>query len=114
MVMVLCLTVPGGVSAGSLRCDHRVISIGQSAYEVRGLCGEPQHIDAWQEGANAYISRFYDYRHDRYRAPRVKKGPIRYEAWTYDFGPQTFIRTLIFEEGRLIKIETGDKGSTQP
>lgn len=112
--MVLCLAVPGAVSAGSLRCDHRVISIGQSAYEVRGLCGEPQHIDAWQEGANAYISRFYDYRYDRYRAPRVKKGPIRFEAWTYDFGPQTFIRTLIFEEGRLIKIETGDKGSTPP
>jgi hypothetical protein len=108
--MALCLIMPDAVSAGSLRCDHRVISIGQSVYEVRELCGEPQQIRTWQEGANAYISRFYDYRYGRYRAPRVKKGPIYYEAWTYDFGPQSFIRTLIFEDTLLIKIETGDKG----
>jgi hypothetical protein len=60
------------------------------------------------------VKRFYDYEQDRYQAPRVTRGPIRYEAWTYDFGPQRFIRTLTFEEGRLIRIEAGDKGSAQP
>jgi hypothetical protein len=114
VLVILGLAVPGAVSAGSLRCDNRIVSVGQSADDVRGLCGEPQRIDTWEEGVNAYISKFYDYEHDRYQAPRGEKGPIRYEAWTYDFGPQRFIRTLIFEDGRLIKIETGDKGTSPP
>ena len=38
------------------------------------------------------------------------KAPVRMERWTCDFGPNKFIRYLTFQIGRLIKIETGDKG----
>jgi hypothetical protein len=32
------------------------------------------------------------------------------EEWTYDFGPQRFIQFLTFEDGRLVRVQSGDYG----
>jgi hypothetical protein len=88
-----------------------LISIGDNPSEVLTVCGEPDAISHWEEGSGTYISQIYDYENDRYKAPQLIKGPILVERWTYNFGANRFIRYLRFENGKLIKIETGEKGS---
>ena len=32
------------------------------------------------------------------------------EEWIYDFGPRRFLQHLLFEQGRLVHVETGERG----
>ena len=93
-----------------LRCKNRIVAIGDTSSEVLSKCGEPTHIDYWKENHNTYFSQLYDYEKDRYVAPKVLKGPIEFERWTYDFGSNKFIRYLLFENSKLIKIDIAEKG----
>ena len=95
----------------TLRCQGHLISIGAEKSEVLEKCSDPDKVSRWEVGQNSYISQIYDYEKDRYQAPKSIKGPILMERWTYNFGSNKFIRFLDFENGRLIRIETGEKGS---
>ena len=95
----------------TLRCQNRLVSIGADKSEILEKCGDPYDVRHWEEDHNSYISQIYDYQKDRYQAPKSIKGPILMERWTYNFGPNKFIRYLDFENGKLIRIETGDKVS---
>ena len=109
LALGLLLTATGAGAERTLQCGHRLVSIGDSAAQVRDRCGEPESIEHREEGRDTYISQLYDYAEERYKAPRLIKGPIRVEVWTYDFGPTRFTRYLHFENDRLIRIETGEK-----
>ena len=95
----------------SLRCGTRIVSIGETSAQVRETCGEPDHLKQWEEGEGNHISQLFDYEAERYLAPKLIKGPIHMERWTYNLGSNKFIRYLYFQNGELFKIETGDKGS---
>jgi hypothetical protein len=103
--------IPAGVAGAdsALRCGSRIVSIGATPPEVTDRCGEPVYVEQWEEGGDGYVSQLFDYETERYLAPRLIKAPLRMERWTYDFGTNKFIRYLTFQNGRLIKIETGDK-----
>ncbi len=98
-------------ATSNLRCGSRIISVGDTTYDVRQKCGRPDLIDAWEEAAHGYVSHFYDYGHERYRLPYLVKGPIQMERWTYDFGSNRLIQHLIFENGYLIRILSGRRGN---
>jgi hypothetical protein len=89
------------------------VSIGDTKSQVVDKCGEPDHIESWEEER---IKKDYYYTYDHYRSyegyrePFLAKEYVRIEEWTYNFGPTTFIRYLLFEKGRLKKIKDGDKG----
>lgn len=95
----------------TLRCEGGLVSVGDTRSKVFENCGEPTKESRWEEGHNTYTSKIYDYEKERYQLPELIKGPILMEIWTYDFGSNKFIRNLHFENGRLIRIETGEKGS---
>ena len=95
----------------SIRCDGRIVSVGAFKEQVRDKCGEPDHLEEWEEGQNTVISEYYDYEKERYILPRFIPGPIRMERWTYNFGSTRLIHYLYFKNGKLHRIETGDKGS---
>lgn len=88
--------------ADGMRCGKRLVSDGDSMYVVQARCGQPDDANHWVE----------------YRAVRVKVGNIwidrtvevKYERWTYDFGTDRLIRYAIFEDGRLIRVDTGPYG----
>ena len=94
-----------------LRCQGRLVYLGDTKAKVLDKCGEPDHLDQWEEDHNSYISQIYDYEKERYIAPKLIKGPILMECWTYNMGSNKFIRYLYFQNGELTKIETGEKGS---
>jgi hypothetical protein len=93
-----------------LRCQGRLVSIGDTKEEVLDKCDKPDKRDQWEEDQNSTISQIYDYKNERYMAPKVIKQPIQMERWTYNMGPNKFIRYLYFQNGELIKIETGERG----
>ncbi|MFZ0134667.1 MAG: DUF2845 domain-containing protein [Desulfobacterales bacterium] len=94
----------------TLRCAGGLVSVGDTAARVLEICGEPTAESNWEEGHNTYTSQIFDYEKERYQLPKLIKGPIRMALWTYDLGSNKFVRTLHFENERLIRIETGEKG----
>jgi len=107
--------------ASSLRCGVRLITIGDFKDRVLAECGEPDHIEVWQE-ERVYgflnhpgyygIYENYDYMHPdhEYGKPyRIKKLVI-VEEWTYNHGPGRFIDHLRLENGIVRRIISGDYG----
>ena len=106
-------------SADNFWCGGRLISVGLTKYEVLNKCGEPNYKDYRYE---TRIKRdyyrdlfpsdnFYRYRErEKYREPLFVDEEVLIEEWTYNLGPTRFIRYLIFENGRIVDILTGDYG----
>jgi hypothetical protein len=97
-----------------LRCGGSIVSIGDTKSRVIDKCGEPDHIESWEEERikKDYYHSYDDPRpYEGYREPFLVKEYIRIEEWTYNRGPTSFTRYLIFENGRLVKINLGEKGS---
>jgi hypothetical protein len=113
MVVVLLVLITFTIVAAdsSLRCNGSIISLGATSQEVLDKCGRPYHRESWETSHNQYVRQFYDYEKERFILPKLVVGPIQMERWTYDFGSNKFIRYLLFQNGELIDIETGDKGS---
>jgi hypothetical protein len=114
-VLVVLLSAGVGLTASAMadsamRCDGRLVYLGDDTAQVEKTCGPPNQISKWKEGPRGYMSEYYDYRHDRYKAPRLLKSPVQMERWTYRFGSNRFTRYLYFRDNQLIRIETGEKG----
>ena len=97
------------VADRALRCRGRLVHIGDFEADVISRCGEPDHIERWEELPDGHRFKFYDYKNDRYQLPERIRGPIQFERWTYDLEANRFTRYLFFENGELYKIERGDK-----
>jgi hypothetical protein len=112
LLSLICfLLFQNDVAADSyLRCQGRLVSIGDTKAEVLDKCDYPGKRDQWEEDHKSTISQIYDYKTERYIAPKRIKQPIQMERWTYDMGANKFIRYLYFQNGELIKIETGERG----
>ena len=93
-----------------MRCQGRLVSIGDTKAEVLDKCDHPDKRDQWEENYHSTVSQIYDYKTERYIAPKRIKQPIQMERWTYIMGPNKLIRYLYFQNGELIKIETGERG----
>jgi hypothetical protein len=112
VVIVLGLCSP----SFAFRCGTRLVSEGDSKYEVIQKCGEPAYVESWEEERTQKdfgLRREYDTENRRYtwnREPFLVKEKVRIEEWTYNLGPTEFIRYLRFENGILTRISTGDKG----
>lgn len=108
------LTTSATARADSMNCKDRIVSTGDSRYQVKATCGEPD--DASQR---------VEYRTVRGRVA----GPCRREAdriicsdtreqvvevvideWIYDFGKNRFIQYLTFEQGKLVTVRSGSYG----
>jgi len=77
-----------------MRCDQRLVSVGDSESTVLGRCGAPTSADTE-------------------RLIRRKNGVVArcvVDRWTYDRGPNDFVRTLRFDDGVLTNVEVGGYG----
>jgi hypothetical protein len=100
----------------AFRCGTSLVSKGERKPEVIHKCGEPDYIDSWEEEriSKDYSSgREYDPKalsYLRYRQPLLVKEYVRIDVWTYNLGPNRFIRYLIFENEILTEITIGERG----
>jgi hypothetical protein len=77
--------------AESFRCPstERYVEVGDVAAEVLAKCGPPAAKEVIKGG---------------------KARSIAYERWVYDFGDTYLTRILLFQSGRLIRIDEGGYG----
>jgi hypothetical protein len=101
--------------ADGMRCGTRLVSDGDSLYEVRERCGDPEA--ARQRTELRTVRQYIDGPcfQDRgvLRCGQVVERVIEVviDEWTYDFGPHQLIRHLTFEQGRLLRVGTGSYGT---
>ncbi len=103
----------------TFRCHKMIISVGDYTSKVLEKCGEPDHRETWEKVVETEVyeeaydrHELYDNEnHRRLYKPQIIKQVVKFERWTYNFGPQQFIRYLEFKDGVLDKIKTGDKGT---
>lgn len=86
-------------TSDTLRCGNRLVSVGNNKAEVLIKCGSPAWKDAWTDVVINNVNTV--------NALRVN---VDRERWIYNFGRNSFLRILLFENGRLVKITTGDYG----
>jgi len=75
---------------------------------VAELCGDPTQIEQREIARSRSLRRVLPDGSVVYDTVTVT---VVQEVWTYDFGPQRFMRRLVFEGGRLLGIETLGYGS---
>ena len=83
----------------SMRCGERIVSVGDSAADVVAKCGEPAWKAKWEE-----VIR------DRPGDDTERKVYITVEDWTYNFGPNQFLRIFTLRNGKVTDIRTGGYG----
>lgn len=106
LLLAACLMSSSVAPAYALRCGTSLVLEGQSKYEVLQRCGQPSYTDAHMEYRralpNAFPSAPVDSENFGAGFPAVRE--VRVEEWVYDFGSTRFMQSLIFENGRLMRI----------
>lgn len=115
LIAVATVLLSTSASAESIRCGHKLASKGDSLYEVRAVCGEPDASDRRMEVRT--IRRRVSgpcFKDDegRTRCGRVEERSVEVviDEWTYDFGKRRFLHYVTFEDGRLVQVRTGSYG----
>jgi len=80
-------------------CGGRIISIGDVMSEVLAKCGDPAWKDSHQEELQ-----------ERREGGQEHRIFVTVEEWTYDFGPNRFVRIVTFRNGTVSDIRTGGYG----
>jgi hypothetical protein len=98
-VIFCILLMSASRSVLAFSCDGRIVSPGDSKFDVVTKCGEPALKDSHEEQLT-----------ERLDDTTKRKTIVTVEAWTYNFGPQSFLRILEFRNGKLAEIRTGGYG----
>ncbi len=91
----------GGVAvdASAGDCAFDTLAAALTQYEVLQRCGAPFFSDARHEETLLVL--------DEQSRRVIQK---RVDEWTYNLGPNQFMRILIFENGRLTQVRRGARG----
>ena len=93
----------------SLRCDRKLVKIGDFQSEVIAKCGDPQYVETFEDYPGFWVSKYYEDDQGRFKAPYLLRHPIKKEVWTYQLGPNRLPYYLYFYKGRLTRLETGGR-----
>jgi hypothetical protein len=98
-LLVLLLLCPAVSRADSISCDKGIVSTGDSAVDLLLKYGQPEwqdrRIEEITEGAGMGARR---------------TTTVTVEDWTYNFGPQRFLRIVTFRNGVVTDVRTGGYG----
>lgn len=108
----LAAFLPSHASADDgFRCKSgRLVSVGDTTREVRHRCGDPDYATSRTE------RRTVRYRYSRWvgnvqqSVVEEREVEVPVEEWTYDLGPNAFVRYVTFENGRVVTVTSGDYG----
>ena len=86
------------VHADSFSCEGGIVSTDDRSSDVLAKCGPPDFQDSHQEEV---VQRLGDTKQKVY---------INVEEWTYNLGPNQFIRIVVLKNGRIAEIRTVSYG----
>ena len=120
MSIVLCALgwLATSTALADMRCEGKLVSEGDTQYEVRSRCGSPDQ--STQRVEQRMVRRWVSAPCQRLPTGQVQCGyleeqivQVTVEEWLYDLGPHSLIRFLTFEQGRLVRVTTGSYGVKQ-
>ena len=76
------------------RCDSSAFRVGDGKLDLLEKCGEPIFLESTLER----------------RADGTGWATVRVEVWTYDLGPESFVRYVTLEEGKVVQVDRGGYG----
>ena len=94
------------------RCKTgRLVSVGDRMTEVRNRCGDPDAVSTRVEKRRVKhrFTRWVDGVQESVVQEEEVDVPL--DEWTYDLGPNYFIRYVLFENGSVIDVATGGYGA---
>jgi hypothetical protein len=101
-LLLLASVLAGSAVAGeTLRCGNDLITEGDALARVAQLCGPPVDVQrsvVWREPSYWIGGRLVR------AAGGWREVPV--EVWTFNFGPNSFMRRVRFEDGLVVEIET--------
>jgi hypothetical protein len=86
------------VVPGMQRCNFNGLSLGTTSAEVRAQCGKPDSQEQRYETVTEKI------------AGGRRQVSVTVDEWTFNLGPNHFMRILTFRNGELVDISTGGRG----
>jgi len=95
-------STPNPVRMPRARCGSGAVHEGDGKLDLLARCGEPAMIDAWDEVPAVVVLDP--------GSPFSAGSTVRVEIWTYDMGPNQFVRFVRLENGRVTSITTGTYG----
>jgi Protein of unknown function (DUF2845) len=98
---IVLSAVQPAVSADDLRCGDRLVSEGDTASLVRERCGAPTETRLERKLVPAVIWR----NGRRIQLPGGDREVV-VEFWTYNLGPNRFMRQFKVEDGVVVEIKT--------
>ena len=87
--------------AYAFRCGTKLVHEGDTRAEVEAKCGAATEVETrtvWRRPVAWIHGRPYHLGFDEVEIP--------VELWTYNLGPNKFMRRVRFEDGRVVEIET--------
>jgi hypothetical protein len=86
-------------SSAQRECTEQVVAVGDSKSDVLSKCGKPTFKDKRQEELKGRTISGQE--HTEF---------VTIEEWTYNLGPNRFLRILTFRNGKLTDMKTGGYG----
>ena len=101
-IVLILFLLPTWSYADSISCDGGIVSSGDAAVDLIVKCGKPEWKESYQEEITDQVNP--NLRHRTY---------IALEEWTYNFGPQQFLRIVTLRNGVIAGIRTGTYGTSK-
>lgn len=103
LFLTLASAVPSAdVLADTVSCGGGIISTGDRSIDVLAKCGPPDSKESHQEELG-----------ERLDDNTKQKVFVTVEEWTYNFGPNRFMRIVVLKNGVVTNIRTGNYGYTE-
>jgi hypothetical protein len=115
VTLAAALLAPAAQADG-MYCGSRIVSRGDTLFQVRSVCGAPD--DAQHRVETRTERRRVRVACGRHQHPSGQcettvehSTDVVVDDWTYDLGRQRLVRFLTFIDGRLATVQTGGYGS---
>jgi hypothetical protein len=86
-------------------CEWTSLHVGDAKLDLIARCGEPALVELRTEGVVVGGPGTL-----RDAAALSRAALHEVEVWTYDFGPQSFVRFVVIDGGVVVRIDTGSRG----
>ena len=86
-------------------CEWSALHVGDAKIDLLARCGEPALVEMRKESVVRGVPATL---RDGAFVPHAALRDV--EVWTYDFGPQSFIRFVVLDDGVVVRIDTGGRG----
>jgi hypothetical protein len=110
----LSLAIPCTARGDSMRCDGGIVAEGDSKVDLIGKCGRPTLREVLEDAHGAYWLDPRTIAPDGTRRGEVGSVSAADEIWTYDFGPSRFMMRATIRQGKVARLESGERGYGAP